>query len=659
MFDLEAAREILGKVDTPLNLLEGLFFHSPLGVQLYSADGHSLFVNEAFYRTFGAVPPPEYCVLKDEVAARTGAAAIIRDAFSGKFTKLPVTWYDARELKHVNVPEARRCAIETFLVPIFDKKGAVKYVVFLCRDVTAEQELEQQRQEANRKLQEAQLLIERLINGTKAVIFAKDLEGRLLFVNDQYGRVVGKEPKDLIGKLEMDVLPVGPAERFRANDLIAQGTGDNVESEESIQVPDGSVHTFLSQKFPLRDGRGEIYGVCGVATDITEVRRLEKELGHARRMESLGLLAGGVAHDFNNLLGMILLHTEALAGRWKGAEEARDLEQIRFSVERATVLVRQLLAFGRKLPMLPRPVDLNHVVRNLSYMIGKLLGEGANLEMQLSSEPCAALADPSRIEQVLLNLCMNSRDAIGPSGWIRIRTARETLRSAPEGMRLECPPGEYAVLEVEDNGEGMAAEVLERAFDPFFTTKPRTQGSGLGLSTVFGIVQESGGGLLVRSAPGRGCLVKIFLPGTNLKGEAGIETEPGPRVGTEGPVTVLLVEDEELLRQITARQLKMEGYAVLEAGNAAEARERLSAHSEVQVLVCDVIMPGMTGPALVTELAAEGMLRGRGVLFITGYSSEELRGKGFQTASMHLLEKPFTTRGLLEMIAVARKDPFR
>lgn len=660
MFDLQAARENLGKVDTPLNILEGLFFHSPIGVQLYNAEGRSLFVNEAFHQIFGAVPPPDYCVLRDEVAIRSGVDSVIREAFAGKFTKLPVTWYDARELKHVKVTEARRCAIETFLVPIFGEAGAVKYVVFLMRDVTHEQELEQQKQEANRKLEEANLLIKRLMNGTKAVIYAKDLDGRLLFVNDEYGRVVGREPDWLIGKLVEEVHPTDVAARFRANDLLALDGRDLLEAEETVQFPDGSVHEYISQKFPLRDSTGRVYGVCGVSTDITDVRRLEKELGLARRMESLGVLAGGVAHDFNNLLSMILLHAEAVGARLpKEGDLARDLEQIRFSVDRASSLVRQLLAFGRRLPMASRPLDLNVVVRDLTYMIEKLIGEGARLEVELAPSICVARADPSRVEQVLLNLCMNARDAIGRSGRIKVSTGLETLEQGRDGLSLECPAGNYVFLEVEDNGHGMSAEVLERAFDPFFTTKDRAKGSGLGLSTVFGIMQESGGGLSVRTSPGQGCVVRLYFP-CSESAPAGSPSEertaPAPLASA---VTILLVEDELLLRRITAKQLQLEGFQVLEAGDSSEAVALLRRHPEVAVVITDVIMPEQSGPAMVKQLKDDGLLKGKGVMFITGYSSEELAGKGFSPGTMHLLEKPFTTRGLVEMILKALRDPLR
>lgn len=660
MFDLQAAREILAKVDTPLNLLEGLFFHSPIGVQLYNAEGRSLFVNEAFYKIFGAVPPPGYCVLRDEVAARTGAASIIREAFNGKFTKLPVTWYDARELEHVKVAEARRCAIETFLVPIFGEAGAVKYVVFLMRDVTHEQELEQEKQETNRKLEEANLLIKRLMNGTRAVIYAKDLDGRLLFVNDAYGRVAGRDPEWLIGKLVEEVHSPEEAALFRVNDLLAMDGRELLEAEETVRFPDGSVHEYISQKFPLRDGAGKVYGVCGVSTDITDVRRLEKELGQARRMESLGVLAGGVAHDFNNLLGMILLNTEAVAARLpKEGDLARDLEQIRFSVERASSLVRQLLAFGRRLPMASRPVDLNLVVRNLTYMIEKLAGEGTRLEVELAPSNCVARADPSRVEQVLLNLCMNARDAIGRSGRIRVSTGLETIEPGRGGLSLECPAGQYVFLEVEDDGHGMSAEVLERAFDPFFTTKDRAKGSGLGLSTVFGIMQESDGGLSVRTSPGQGCVVRLYFPCSESLPAGAVSDEGREPARPASPVTILLVEDEPLLRQITAKQLQFEGFKVLEAGNSPEAIDLLKRHPEVAVVVTDVIMPGQSGPSMVKQLRDDGLLKGKGVMFITGYSSEELAGKGFSPESMHLLEKPFTTRGLVEMIAKAVRDPVR
>jgi two-component system cell cycle sensor histidine kinase/response regulator CckA len=656
MFPFEDARGILGKVDNPLTLLEGLFVHSPIGVQLYDPNGHTLFVNRAFFELFGSVPPPEYCVLRDELALQNGVDSIIREAFSGKVTKIPLTWYDPRELQHVKLTQGRRVAIETFLVPICSESGKVKYVVFFFRDVTAEHQLEQANSDMLKKLKEANALVESLMNGTEAVIYAKDLEGRFLFVNNQYGRVVSMEPAQIIGKLQREVHPPDVAAAMRASDLTALDGRSHYEVEETVIHPDGSTHDYLSLKFPLADGEGKIYGVCGISTDITKVRRLEQELGQARRMESLGLLAGGVAHDFNNLLGMILLHTESLNQQLRGApgELGRDLAQIRSSVERASALVRQLMAFGRRLPMTPVPTDLNVVVRDLSYMIAKLSGEGAELELAPAASPCMALADPSRLEQVLLNLCMNARDAISAQGRIRVTTGVEKIAKGDPGLRLAAVPGSYVYLEVEDNGHGMDQSVLERAFDPFFTTKEPGSGSGLGLSTVFGIMQESRGNLRVRTSAGNGCSIRLYFPqSTEAVADVRQARQEGERAAR---VSMVLVEDEPLLRQITARQLRFEGFTVFEAANGAEARAHLRTQPEIKMIVSDVIMPGQSGPALVKELNAEGLLEGIGVLFVSGYSRNELAGQGFTSSAMHLVEKPFTTADLIEKIAKILKD---
>lgn len=667
MFDIQAARSILGKVDDPLTLLEGLFVHSPIGVQLYSREGQSLFVNEAFMQIFHSAPPPEYSVLRDENAVRNGVDSIIREAFEGKVTKMPVHWYDPREVRHARTEGGRRVAIETVLVPIRDSALKVKYVVFFFRDVTQEFQLEQEKLEATRKLRDANALIDRLMNGMRAVVYAKDLEGRLLLVNDQYGRVVGKEPSSLIGKLVEEVHTPEIAAHFRSNDLKAMDGRPYLEVDESLQHPDGTWHDYISHKFPLFDGDGKIYGMCGISTDISNIKSLEKELSRARRMESLGLLAGGIAHDFNNLLGMILLSTESVSNRLSGTDSSalRDLEQIKQSVERASAMVRQLLAFGRRLPIRPQAVDLNKIVGDLSYLLAKFTGESTQFRSFPDARPCLVTADPNSVEQALVNLCLNSRQAVGQEGTIKVSTGLETVGGSRAGWVLECLAGEYALLEVADDGHGMTREVLERAFDPFFTTKDRTQGSGLGLSTVFGIMQESKGGLFVDTAPGKGCRIRLYFP---VSSEA--ETSPG-RPGASAlseaskgararrNTTVLIVEDEELLRLITARQLDFEGFTVLEAQNGAEARALLKAHPEVALLVTDVMMPGQSGPALVKDLSSEGLLKGKGVLFITGYSSEELEGKGFRPDSMHLLEKPFTTQGLVEMAERCLQDPER
>ena len=274
-FTSEAA--LLGQIDDPLRLLQGLFAHSPIGVQLYDASGRSLFVNKAFLEIFGVAPPPEYSVLRDELAARLGVDHLIRAAFEGNTTKLPVVWYDPRELAHVKLSEGRRCAIETFMVPILSSGGSVKHVVFFHRDVTAEASLERQKQEVEKKLADANRVIEALMNGTQAVIYAKDLEGRYIFVNQQYGRVVNLSVDQIMGRLQGEIHPPRLQRLMRAADVRAyQGP---LEVEESVFHPDGTHHQYLSLKFPLTDAQGKVYGVCGVSTDITTVRQLEKDLG--------------------------------------------------------------------------------------------------------------------------------------------------------------------------------------------------------------------------------------------------------------------------------------------------------------------------------------------------------------------------------------------
>ncbi|MGZ3740091.1 MAG: PAS domain-containing protein [Bdellovibrionota bacterium] len=647
--------EFLSQVDNPLTLLEGLFVHSPIGVQLFSPSGRSLYVNKAFVDIFGVAPPPEYSVLRDVVAARLGVDSIIRDAFAGKVTKLPVTWYDPGELEHVKVTGGKRCAIETFLIPICDETGAVKYVVFIHRDATAEQLLEQQRQEIMKKLRDANSLIESLMNGTEAVIYAKDVDGRFLFVNRQYGLVVNRAPEDIIGKLQRDIHPPEVAAKMRETDIQALDGRHHLEVEESVYHPDGSWHEYLSLKFPLADSDGRVYGVCGISTDITMVRRLEKELGQARRMEALGLLAGGVAHDFNNLLGMILLHAESISRSIPG--QSPDVEQdflsIRMAIERASALVRQLLAFGRRLPMKPRSLSLNGVINDMSFMLTKLAGEGARFELALCTGPTVVQADPTRVEQVLLNLCLNAREAVAGSGTIRIRTGSEAITAVSEGLRLPKVPGDYSYFEVEDNGRGMDTSVLERAFDPFFTTKDQSEGRGLGLPSVFGILQESKGNLRITTAPGRGCTVRVFFPAAAEAAEA-LAMAPVARAETAAHALIaLVVEDEPLLREITARNLRHNGFKVLEAGGASEVPAILRENPGVSVVLSDVIMPGKSGPAMVKELEAQGLLKGVGVVFVSGYSSDELAQYGFSGSTMHLLEKPFSTESLLQKIQEA------
>ena len=369
-------------------------------------------------------------------------------------------------------------------------------------------------------------------NMSGVVFFAKDRHGRYVLVNREFEEMIGR---DIVGLTDDDLFEPEVAALLRANDAEVMRVGSVIEAEESIPHPDGD-RTYISVKFPYV-GPGVDGGVCGIGTDITqrirgeqERRDLEAQLHQSQKLETVGRLAGGIAHDFNNLLAVILNYAE-FASSELGTHPARaDVDEIRRAAERASGLTRQLLVFSRGGHTQPTSIDVNAVVREMSSMLGRTLGEQVELHTNLSRDTPLAHADPTHVEQVLMNLAVNARDAMADGGRLAIATGWELIDEAP-----------YVRVTVSDTGSGMSQETLARAFDPFFTTKAPGQGTGLGLATVYGLVTRGGGQVQCTSAPGHGTAVSVFLPvaqpapvehgraGCSLRGRAVPERRPRPQ----------------------------------------------------------------------------------------------------------------------------------
>ena len=383
--------------------------------------------------------------------------------------------------------------------------------------------------------------------------------------------------------------------------------------------------------------------------DITERKQLEDELRQAQKMEALGRLTGGIAHDFNNLLVSILGYSELARDRLeRGSEPHEFVSEVHKAGERAAELVRQLLAFGRKQQLLPVLLDLNELIRNIESLIQKLLGEGIELETKLTEQPLTVKADRSQIEQVLLNLASNARDAMPKGGVLRIETVRGWFTETKLDSEERGSSGECARLVFADTGKGMDNATANQAFDPFFTTKAAGAGSGLGLATVYGIVKQSRGGVVLRSVPGVGTEVEIQLP---LTTERAVEESPRPRSEehhSAGAEAILVVEDERTVARLVRRSLEARGYTVFSCADGREALEFYTEHhSEVALLLTDVIMPRMGGPELVLELRRLG--HDPRVLFMSGYTDDALsplHDAGF----VNTLEKPFDVGELAKRV---------
>jgi PAS domain S-box-containing protein len=504
---------------------------------------------------------------------------------------------------------------------------------FLCQlvDIT-----ERRRAEAERKASEERL--QAIIDNSPALIIVKDTRHRYLLVNRRWEELFGVRADQAIGRTSEEVLPASRRPPHREIDERVAENGEPYEAMMVIPEPDGlDERTFLMVKFPLRDVEGDVSAVVTIATDITERRRsaeeraeLEHRLAQAQRLESVGQLAGGVAHDFNNLLSVILTCVGFATRELPLDHPVRDdVEEIGRAADRAAALTRQLLMFSRREVVKPEVLDVGGLLRDLERLLNRTLSERIALRITVGPGLPPVLADRAQLEQVLVNLAVNARDAMPDGGTLAIAVA-----GVSDGVRIT----------VVDDGTGMLDEVRDRAFEPFFTTKDPGQGTGLGLATVHGIVIDSGGTVDIESAPGQGTSVAIFLPGCR---EPIRSPEPAaePREHATSAAKVLVVEDQEPVRRQACRILAAHGYEVTEAPGGEEA---LADWGEVDVLVTDVVMPGMTGQQL-AQVAVERNPDLR-VVYMSGHTEDVLVRNGARARNLAFVQKPFTRATLLRAV---------
>jgi PAS domain S-box-containing protein len=415
--------------------------------------------------------------------------------------------------------------------------------------------------------------------------------------------------------------------------------------------------TFQVRVDPLRSSTKRITGTIGILIDITDLKqavadlkRLEEQLRQAQKMEAVGRLAGGIAHDFNNLLCIITGYSSLVAEGLPAEEPLREfVGEITKASERATGLTQQLLAFSRKQMLMPRVLSLNTLLTGLDRMLRRLIGEDIELSTTLGDDLHPVKADQTQIEQILMNLVVNARDAMPRGGRLSIATANIELSAADLRDSPEVAPGPFACLEVSDTGCGMDREVMAHLFEPFFTTKGQGKGTGLGLATVFGIVKQSGGLIRVASEPGRGTTFRIYLPRLQAEEPAEAHAPSAETSPCGGKETLLLVEDEDGLRALACHTLRQRGYHILEASNGEEALEISRQHAGViDLLLSDVVMPKLGGHALAERLLAERP-QAR-ILFMSGFTDSALFRHGVVSGEVECLFKPFTPSALAEKV---------
>lgn len=509
-----------------------------------------------------------------------------------------------------------------------------------------------QQEIAERKQAEQRLLAEKRFSDTvidhlPGTFCLFDESGKMLRWNRSLEQATGYSAEEIAGMKPADFFSGDEKERIEQKIRVAfaQGTAE-VEAELTTRDGKKIPYLFTGNRVNLEDRPCLI----GMGIDLTERRRLEDQFRQAQKMEAIGQLAGGVAHDFNNLLTIITGYSEIVLSRLQAENALRPLiQEIRAAGERAAGLTRQLLAFSRKQILSPVILDLNALVKDMDKMLRRMIGEDIALAIELSPDLERVKADPGQLEQVIMNLVVNARDAMPGGGSLTIRTGNAGPgHPCTKKCREEGTSGPCVVLEVQDTGCGMDEATRARIFEPFFTTKAEGKGTGLGLATVYGIVKQSGGHIEVESAPGQGTTFRIFLPPVQEATPAG-KSESGLFPLRKGTETVLLVEDQDEVRSLGCLGLRATGYTVLEARDGVEALEVAGRHpGRIHLLVTDVIMPRMGGPELAQQLSSSRP--GLKTLFLSGYTTHPMLPKGLTADNTNFLQKPFTATVLARKV---------
>jgi two-component system cell cycle sensor histidine kinase/response regulator CckA len=488
-----------------------------------------------------------------------------------------------------------------------------------------------------------------LVDGAPYGMYRATLDGRILMANPALVKMLGYESESELQRRNLATeIYRDPATRER---LIEEywKKKDFRQVEAEWKRKDSRIITVRLTGRPVSKNGGGMDYFEVFAEDITERLSLERQLRQSQKLDALGRLAGGVAHDFNNLLSVILGHTEILDLRLPVNDRLRgSAETIAQAAERAAALTKQLLTFSRKQATEAKVVDLNAAVQEIEKLVRRVIGEDIQLMMKLEPELAAVCIDPGQLDQVLMNLVVNARDAMPEGGKLVLGTANVELDRMYARQHLGVAPGRYVVLAVSDTGTGMSAETQSHIFEPFFTTKEQGKGTGLGLSTVYGIVKQAGGFIVPYSEPGHGTTFKIYFP----PAQAGPEPSTLARLPDElprGSETILVVEDEPALRELTVCILEESGYKVLEATGVEDALAIAGqSQAKVDLLLTDVVMPGMSGTELAKRLV--GIRPDLRVLFVSGYAEDVIVNRGGPDRGVELIQKPFTRRTLLTRI---------
>ena len=633
------ARDITQRKKTEIALAESerrytsIFEESRDVIYVTDTEGHFLEINQSGLDLFGYTREE----IKDIIATDTYVDPDSRITFVKELeSKGYVRDYELKLKKRDGTP------IDCLLSATIRRSADGKVLRYqgIIRDITQHKQSEEALLQTERRFRE-------LLENLKMIAILLDLEGNILFSNDYLSEKTGHGKRDILGKNWFDIfLPEETRDEIRKIYLDNVATGSIPSHDEhEIITNDGSRLLFFWNNTPLRDSSGKIFGAASIGSDMTDRINAEEQLRHAQRMEVIGNLAGGIAHDFNNTLTPILALSQMHLARLDDDDPVkRALRTINKSATRATRLTSRLMAFGRKQVLDPHVININTTIVSIGELLQRSIGEGVSVNMKPTSGLWNIKADPIQIEQVLVNLVINAKDALGDKGSITILTENISVNSERINAGLDLTAGDYVLTSVTDDGPGMTHEIKDHIFEPYFTTKDKGQGTGLGLSVVYGIVKQHSGEITCQTEPGKGATFKIYLPRIDEPVEE-ITHDTDIDKDYRGDEVILLVEDDDEVREVLTEILKDLGYLVIHASDSAEATKKSKKFkNKIHLLLTDLILPGLNGREL-SELLAEKR-EDMKVLFISGYSDDVIAKHGIIDEGLSFLQKPFTASSL-------------
>jgi two-component system cell cycle sensor histidine kinase/response regulator CckA len=631
MQQTESAASTTGRVDC----YRALFENSTEAVALISTEGVLLDANPGLGRLLG-LPAGELGGRNIHDFAAPGAELVNQKDYESLIEK-GGGWSAVVALRRAD----DAIVYAQFFTTVVDLAGR-SAVLSIGHDVT-------DRLRSARALGAAERRYQALVERMPDVLWTMDVEGDVTFVTPNVLELTGFTPAELYaGRRQLWFEQIHPEDRAAVRDAFAALAGDRrrLDVQHRWRHRDGR-WLWLRVRGTAHDEEGGGRTVDGLITDITEQRELEERLRQAQKMEAVGQLTGGIAHDFNNILAAIIANSHFLIEELNQGDPRRaDAEEIRTAAERAAALTRQLLAFSRNQVQQPKVLDLNTTVVCLEKMLRRLIGEDVDLELRSSADLGSVRADAGQIEQVIMNLVVNARDAMPRGGHLTIETANVHVEPS-SALHGAVPAGDYVTVAVSDTGIGMSAETQRRMFEPFFTTKERGKGTGLGLSTCYGIVKQSAGHIAVESELGRGSRFKVYLPRVGEQPEGARAAEREPAHG--GHETVLLAEDDDGVRSAVSRILAARGYNVLLARDGCEALAAAQLHEgPIHLVLSDVVLPGYSGPEIVGHLRDNAI--GARALFMSGYTDHALLRDGVPRPDVNFIAKPFAPEALAKKV---------